>query len=173
MKTAESFDVFEEEWRDLLGCLEKVWVKAERGCQKYRNKFQPWQGKYVALRRRDPLLKYLKQARDADNHSIQEVAEVKPGHTTMNFLNRQGGYIKHLKINSGRIVHYEGDPMIVKSHPTSVEAIRIKNNGQWFNPPIQHMGIPIVSKHPARLGELGISFYESFLAEAEREFFTN
>jgi len=171
MRGAATFEVFEEEWRDLLNCLEKVWVKTERGCQQFRNKFEPWQGRYTALRRKDMLLKYLKQARDADNHSIQEVAEVKPGHTTMNFANPKGGYIHHMEIRNGQLAHYEGDPMIVEKHPPRVEAVRVKNHGKWFNPPTQHLEEPVESPHPAHLGELGIAFYEGFVKEAEELFF--
>lgn len=172
MKSAPSYDIFEEEWRDLLNCLEKVWNKTERGCQHVINKFQPWQGKYSSLRKKDMLLRYLKQARDADNHSIQEVAEIKPGHRTMNFVNPRGGYIKHMEINGSEITHYEGDPMIVTDHPPSIEAIRVKNSGSWYNPPTSHLDEKIKSKHPVVLADLGIRFYEQFLNETERKFFT-
>jgi len=171
MKSAKSFEVFEEEWRDFLNCLEKVWTKAERSCQHVRSTFQPWQGKYTALRRKDMLLRYLKQARDADNHSIQEVAELKPGHKTMNFVNPKGGYIKHMEIRGGNIVHYEGDPMIVVDHPPTVEAIRVQNSGNWYNPPTTHLGRKITSRHPVVLAELGLNFYETFVANAEKKFF--
>lgn len=80
MEAAKDFSSFEEEWRSLLNNLEKVWIKTERACQHIQNKFQPWQGKYSQLRKKDMLLRYLKQARDADNHSVQEVMEKKPGH---------------------------------------------------------------------------------------------
>lgn len=170
MKTAPSFDVFEEEWRDLLNCLEKLWNKVERGCQHERDSFQPWQGKYSSQRKKDMLLRYLKQARDADNHSIQEVAEVKPGHRTMNFVNPMGGYIEHMEIRNGEVVNYRGDPMIVADHPPTVEVVKVKNSGNWYNPPTSHLGKSVKSKHPVLLGELGIQFYEGFLNEADEKF---
>jgi len=170
MKAATSFDVFEEEWRDLLNCLEKLWNKVERGCQHKKDSFQPWQGKYSRERKKDMLLRYLKQARDADNHSIQEVAEVRPGHRTMNFVNPMGGYIDHMEIRNGEVVSYRGDPMIVADHPPTVEAVKVKNSGNWYNPPTSHLGKSVKSKHPVLLGELGIKFYESFLNEAEEKF---
>ncbi|HCZ9307841.1 TPA: hypothetical protein O4G77_004852 [Vibrio alginolyticus] len=36
MKAAPNFEIFEEEWRDFLNCIEKVWNKTERGCQSFR-----------------------------------------------------------------------------------------------------------------------------------------
>jgi len=171
MKNTESFDIFDEEWRDFLNCLEKLWNKTERGCQHVKNKFQPWQGKYTALRRKDMLLRYLKQARDADNHSIQEVAEVKPGRRTMNFANPGGGYIKSMSIRNGQIEHYEGDPMIITDHPATIEAIKVKNSGKWYNPPNTHLNQPVISHHPIVIAELGLSFYECFIKETEVTFF--
>lgn len=170
MRGATSFEVFEEEWRDLLNCLEKLWNKVERGCQHDKNRFQPWQGRFSSLRKKDMLLRYLKQARDADNHSIQEVAEVKPGRRTMNFANPGNGYIEHMEIRNGQVVQYSGDPMIVTDHPPTVEVVKVKNSGSWYNPPASHMGAPLESKHPVLLGELGIKFYEKFLHEADEEF---
>ena len=117
------------------------------------------------------LLRYIKQARDADNHSIQEVAEIKPGHRTMNFVNPRGGYIKHMKIVGGNLVHYEGDPMIVKDHPPTVEAVRVKNSGNWYNPPGTHLDKKLATHHPVEIAEHGLRFYEDFLNEAEKKFF--
>jgi len=171
MKNATSFDVFEEEWRDLLNCLEKLWNKVERGCQHERSTFQPWQGQFSNLRRKDMLLRYLKQARDADNHSIQEVAEVKPAHRTVNFANRDGGYIEHMEIRNGEVVQYRGDPVVVTDHPPVVEAIKVKNSGNWYNPPTSHLDTLVQSRHPVVLGKLGIQFYESYLNEAEEKFY--
>jgi hypothetical protein len=171
MKSAESFDLFDEEWRDFLNCLEKLWNKTERGCLHVKNKFQPWQGKCSSLRRKDMLLRYLKQARDADNHSIQEVSEIKPSHRAMNFANSKGGYIKKMVISNGQVEHYEGDPMVVTDHPATIEAIKVKNSGNWYNPPSTHLGKPVTSTHPAVLAELGLSFYDNFLKETEATFF--
>ena len=170
MKTATSFEVFDEEWRDFLNCLEKAWNKTERGCQPVRNEFQPWQGRFSCLRKKDMLLRYLKQARDADNHSIQEVAKVKPGYRTMNFLNPKGGFIKHMEMRGGAVISYEGDPMVVTDHPPTVEVVRVKNSGHWYNPPTSHLDQPVTSHHPVAIAELGLKFYEKFVNEAEEKF---
>lgn len=171
MKTAKSFDEFESSWRTFLNCLEKAWIKTERCCQPMRAKFQPWQGQYHRLRKKDMLLRYLKQARDADNHSIQDVAKVEPGHRAIRFANPKGGYIKHMEIRGGDIVAYEGDPIVVETKLPQVLAVPVKNNGEWFNPPTSHLGQPVLTLHPAALAELALAFYQKYIAEVEREFF--
>lgn len=175
MKNAKSREEFEEEWRDFLGCLEKVWIKTERCCQPFRHAFEPWQGKYSALRRKDMLLRYLKQARDADNHSIQDVMDVTPGRQIM-AVGEPGGsvHIKRLVFDhSGMVVAYEGNnPLKVTTVFPKVTAVPVKNNGEWCNLPTTHLGNQVENTHPATLASLGLAFYKDFLVEAERKFFT-
>ncbi|MEZ8955719.1 hypothetical protein [Vibrio cyclitrophicus] len=171
MKTAKNFEIFEEEWRDFLNCIEKTWNKTERGCQSVRNKFAPWQGKFTKERKKDSLLKYVKQARDADNHSIQEVSEIKPGNTTMNFVNPKGGYIESMRIVNGNIVEFKGDPMIVRDNPPTIVALKVKNNGNWYNPPREHKGQQLKTQHPVEIAEIALSYYKNFVADAEEKFF--
>lgn len=171
MRNAQSLDEFEAEWREFLTCLEKVWGKVERSCQSVRNKFEPWQGKYHRLRKKDMLLRYLKQARDADNHSIQDFTKIEPGSRSIRFSSPHGGHIKHMEIRSGEIVAYEGDPIVIEDKPPHPVSVPVKNNGEWFNPPTSHLDQPVTSHHPLVLAELGLKFYEVYVNEAERQFF--
>ena len=172
MQNSKSFEEFERNWRFFLGCLEKVWAKTERACQDKRNEFQPWQGQFSRLRKKDMLLRYLKQARDADTHSIQEITEIYPGHTSYKSLNNKSHYIKKMVISNGNISHYEGDPMIqetVMPHPIS---IKVQNNGEWYNPPSKHLENPIENHHPVTLALLGLKFYSDFIHQVESKFFS-
>jgi hypothetical protein len=171
MKTARSLEDFEAEWRIFLNCLEKTWIKAERCCQPFRAKFEPWQRQYYTLRKKDMLLRYLKQARDADNHSVQDVTKVEPGHRAISFVNPRGGYIEHMELRGAEIVAYKGDPLIVEDKPPEPVAVPVKNSGEWYNPPTSHLGKPIASRHPLVLAYAGLEFYEKYVHEVERAFF--
>jgi len=171
MKQANSLEEFEAEWREFLTCLEKVWTKVERSCQTVRNKFEPWQGKYHRLRKKDMLLRYLKQARDADNHSIQDFTKIESGSRSIRFENPKGGYIKHMEIRGGEIAAYEGDPIVVEDKPPQPVAVPVKNNGEWYNSPTSHLGKPITTLHPIVLAEFGLKFYENYVNEVEHQFF--
>jgi hypothetical protein len=52
MRSTDVFEEFVDEWLIFINCLEKVWVKAERECQPFRNIFEPWQGRFHATRKR-------------------------------------------------------------------------------------------------------------------------
>ena len=119
MSQAESFEDLEDEWRIFLGSIEKCWIKAERGCQQIRNQFQPWQGKFARDRKKDPLLKYLKHARNSDHHTIQETLQEKDASSS---LYVEGGpglvTIGNLYIKDGKLVSYKGShPLILENLP--------------------------------------------------------
>ena len=172
MRQAKSMDEFEVEWRAFLNCLEKVWQKVEQSCQHIRVSFEPWQGKYHRLRKKDMLLRYLKQARNADNHSIQELTKLEPGSRGYRFVDRRGGYIKHMEIRNGEVVRYEGDAMIVEETLPHPVVMPVLNNGEWFNPPSSHLEHPISTQHPVDIAEFGAKFYSSYLDEVQMRFFT-
>lgn len=171
MYVSKSMEEFEMEWRTCLNHLEKAWQKTEQCCQQVRTKFQPWQGQFQKLRKKDMLLRYLKQARDADNHSVQDVTTIQPGSRNYKFVNPRGGYIKHMEIRNGQVTHYEGDPMIVEERPPHPIAVSVKNHGEWFNPPTSHLDQPIPIPHPALLAELGIKFYSAYVDQVQDKFF--
>ncbi len=173
MRTARNLERFEEEWRSYLNHLEKVWVKAERACQEIRGEFQVWQGKTSHLRKKDMLLRYLRQARNADNHSIQEVIEHKPGKYTFSVPGGPGVVrIDSLVINNGRVVEYIGSHApIVTNEPPQINVVPVKNSGEWFNPPTSHLNKDVNSKNPIVIAELGLSFYRNWLSELEGTFF--
>jgi hypothetical protein len=78
MRSASDFDSFEDTWRQYLMALRKVWIKTERGCQHVRKRFEPWQGKFKRQRKKAQLLRYLKHARNADEHTIQLILDDVP-----------------------------------------------------------------------------------------------
>lgn len=172
MKNARNMDEFESQWRIFLNAIEKVWQKVEGCCQPMRSAFQPWQGRYHVFRKKDMLLRYIKQARDADNHSIQEITAVQAGSRSLRFANPRGGYIKHMEIKGGEVVNYEGDPMIFEDRPPHPIAVRVKNHGEWFNPPSTHLGQPVANHHPVLLAELAYKFYASYVESVAQRFFS-
>ena len=171
MKQAKSMEEFRRAWGHFLDAIEKLWNKSEPCCISVRPTFQPWQGRYHRLRKKDMLLRYLKQARDADNHSVQEITAVEPGRRAMRFANPRGGFVKRLEVRNGEIVRYEGDPMIIEDTVPHPIAVRVLNGGEWFNPPTSHLDQPVPSHHPVLLAEMGVAFYRSYLEEIRTEFF--
>ena len=176
MNKSNSLEEFEDEWRIFLGAIEKCWVKAERICQPIQNRFQPWQGTYIKLRKSDHLLKYLYHARHSDQHSVQEMIEQKKAHkfTTI------GGpgdsvHIEHLSFDeTGKISSYQGShPMVHNFLPQRVELLRVLSSKKWYQPPRKHLDIVLPWPAPGDVAVLGLKFYKDFLISIKEEFFNN
>ncbi len=173
-KKAKDLNEYEKHWLNFLGHIEKLWKKSERECQPFKNKFQPWQGKFIKLRRTDQLLKYIKNCRDVDNHLIESVVEKTNSKTTLNPADRsKPHFIKNLKIGKEGF-EYEGDPMEINFTPASIKCLPVKNSGVEYNVPQKHLKRKLSHPdNPIFIGELGIKFYKDYLTQIENKFKKN
>jgi hypothetical protein len=153
MRSASDLDGFEDAWRQYLGALQKVWVKTERGCQHVRESFEPWQGKFKRQRKKDQLLRYLKHARNADQHSLQLILDDIPKQT----------------VKAGGDTVYVGN-LVVTIAPR-IELRPVEDSGKWYNPPVEHLGKALAERDPLKVAELGLTFYAGLVEQAARKFF--
>ncbi|MBI6118332.1 hypothetical protein [Salegentibacter maritimus] len=150
---------FESNWVDFLINLEKIWKKSELECQEIPQ-FQPWQGKYKRERKKDPLLRYLKNARDADQHSIQPITEEK-------------GYEAKIISPLEGAIYTEGDIIEIKAEfkEPRIETNKFNNRGVVYQPPEKHLDHYLTNpKDPIELAELGIKYYEEYLSQIREKF---
>jgi hypothetical protein len=167
MKTATDMRIRLEHWLDFMRAIERVWNKAE-GHFSRSPKWQPWRGRYVRLRKQDPLLIYLAQARNVEEHSSEPSAVAVPGGFSIG-RGAKSVYIEKLRIDgSGRVAEYRGSHPIEIQHPTVAPA-GIDNRGVRYEPPTSHLGNPVQAE-VIPMAELGLAFYRDFLNAAETEF---
>ncbi|MNP55202.1 hypothetical protein D3C76_1498230 [compost metagenome] len=118
------------------------------------------------------LLRYLKHARDADNHTIQDLAELQPGYTSIDFVGGGGGYIEYMELDAQKgLVAYRGTPVQQTVVPPQPIAVPVQTCGHWYNPPTSHMGSVVHDLNPLNLAQLGLTFYADFVDQVERKFF--
>ncbi|MEE9684018.1 hypothetical protein V4841_08365 [Lelliottia amnigena] len=174
MISAESYEEYEESWSDFLNRLEKIFEKLDKACFPIRSKFISLISKENMLRGSDPLLQYLKQARNADTHTIQEIAQRVPGSYAVGFdttHDGKGTYIESLKIVNGSVTEYKGShPLVVTFTPESVEVKEVVNRQQRYAPPATHLGKPLDTLHPTDLAKLGIEFYQQLFDKVKAAF---
>ena len=175
MTNAQSIEDLEDEWKIYLNAIEKVWVKAERGCQHVRNRFQPWQGTFTKDRKKDALLKYIKHARNSDQHTIEEVMQKKDASSSMYVEGGEGvTHIDRLVIKNGSLVEYRGNkPLVIENLPNRVELLRVKDSNKWYNPPKSHKQVRLHWPAPVDVAVLGLEYYRDFVNQAELKFFAN
>ena len=173
MTKSSSIEDLEDEWKIFLNSIEKCWVKTERSCQNVRNKFQPWQGKFTKERKKDPLLRYIKHARNSDQHTIQEGMEKKDASRSMYVEGGPGiTHIERLEIKNGKLVEYKGNkPLTIENLPNRVELLRVKDGSKIYNPPKSHKSIKLLWPAPVDVAVLGLEYYRDFISQVELKFF--
>jgi hypothetical protein len=148
-------------WNNFVTYLDAVYTKSERGCQDIKNKFQPFQGYYKTQRRVDPVLRFLKESRDAAQHSIDllcvmEVTGYAEGcYFTVESTDEHGNKI----LENRPILNLE------------TKLRTFSNRGIAYTPPKLHLGKYISNpRSPLEVGELGVKFYSNYIDEINTEF---
>ena len=174
MSKAESIEVLEGYWKRYLTHLERTWNKAEAHFSR-SPKWSGWHGKYVKLRKQDQLLRYLVQARNTDEHSIDEITEAKRGFTGINGAGPGGRlYLEGISCDKfGRVTLRTPDPFVVTVVPSKVHLLPIKNRGVTYPPPAEHLGLQIDANNLISMARMGVDFYSEFLSAADSFFVTS
>lgn len=177
MASTMSFSDFEEAWQIFLYRIQRAWERCERKISK-ENGFQQWFIPYKKLRKNDSLLVFLKQARDAETHAVSGTI-VKPLELLLQDKFNRPFHIDKidftfkdgvLEIDIKTPDHFLEYDLDVK--PSDPKLVKFKNRGIEYNPPQKHLGNPIENLHPVVAAKLGLSFYRSFICEAEAKYST-
>jgi len=70
MSKAKDRVTFEREWNEFVDALEEAWNRFYEEGKRLSSKFPPWAGKYIKIRKKDPLLSYLINARHKSQHVL-------------------------------------------------------------------------------------------------------
>ncbi len=172
MRGAASFAEFEDQWSAFLGALERIWVKAERECRDFRDHFEPWQRPYSAARKSDELLSYLHHARNASNHTIQEIAQHQ-GTDVVITANPEGPWEPMRNV----IIYAEGFGTVetrgavpVVQLVERIGLLPVEDRGVSYNTPTSHLGNALARRDPLTIAELGLRYYADFLNGIEKTF---
>lgn len=169
MREAKSLDEFEEHWKEFLGRLERVWNKAFSHFGK-SPKWSGWKGKAEGLRKTDPLLSYLVNARGAEEHTVNEIVGREPGGIGINAAEGNSFYIERMEINDGNIFIQSPQRIRVDFIPARTTLLLITNRGRTYPVPTAHLGAAVDPNNVIQIAEAGAQFYEGFLAQVEGYF---
>lgn len=145
------FDAFETAWRGFLNKIERVWNKTQAGMCVHTG-WRRLESEIENLRKTDPLLCYLRHARNADEHSIQDVA-------------------REWDANQ-RTVRVTSTTLKVQWDPWDRPLLPITNRGIRYHPPDTHLGQPLRGEwnkgvaEPIVVAGLAIDFYRQVLDRA-------
>lgn len=169
MKNAQSFADFEEHWKNLLHQVERCWTKASSKYGSLSN-WRAFRDKYESLRRNDPLLAYMKNARDADEHTVDDIVSHEPGGIGINPAEGNSLYIERMEINRGLISIESPQRIRVDFIPGKTKLLPVNKRDGTYAAPTSHLGDAIDPDNVADVAERAIGFYEKVLDEAESAF---
>lgn len=141
------FFEYQKEWRKFLRRIERVWVKTQAAVHGMPN-WQQIESEVSRLRKKDPLLHYLQQARNVDEHTISELAE---------------DWEPRLEVKQ------TGNKVEIRWQPWDRPLLPVKNRGVTCDPPKTHLGKSIEhlkgkgKAEPRVVAELALRFYCHFL----------
>ena len=194
MRGAIDLNALEIHWQDFLFRLERSWNKSV-SYMKANPRFHGWSERGYAeeLRKHDPLLSYLRNARGADEHTVEAIVSWEPGAITVIPVDRKSMMNIEVWIpyeNGGAIgvtangasslsaatllTRIPEEKQVVANQPVSVDfrpaklrLIQITNRGRTYHPPASHLGKPLNELGPIEAAELGMTFYECYYRKAE------
>ncbi|MBA3729484.1 MAG: hypothetical protein H0W92_01555, partial [Sphingomonas sp.] len=119
LKAAEEWGDFESAWTRLIVSLNTVYSILEQSVKGYPKSYA-WFGAEKHNRRVDEVLSYLHHARNANEHGIRQILELRPGGVGIGHPSGSV-FIKELRVGPGGIEKLEGwgpdgSPLVVRSY---------------------------------------------------------
>jgi hypothetical protein len=142
-------------WANFLVTFERIFTRLEAAAG---GKGNAWFGKVEQYRRTDPLLSYLRHARNVDEHGIKAVAEPMPGRI---------GEVSAEPMDMER--PEAGMRVFLEVRDPHLALVDVKDRGVIYPVPTSFRGDPISAAHPMNVGLLGLSYADEVLTEARRQ----
>ncbi|WP_156464972.1 hypothetical protein [Mesorhizobium sp. Root552] len=191
LRTSETFRDFSDNWYVFLTSAKNIYTVLDQGA-KTSPQSRQWFGAKKQIRKDDPLLQYLYEARNDDEHGLGSSVSLKaekheigvslPGYSNSIVLN--GGPFRNVRISGfGTAVVFEGvspprdlkvtsldgKPILARRTPATTVLAEIAARGdRKYSPPTSHLGKEIPDASPTGVADMAISYLEGLLKEAER-----
>ena len=176
-RSAGNFENFASHWAEFLIHTGSVLNQLEAGA-KQTPQARQWYGQQRAAGKRDPLVSYMHQARNAEEHEPDATTKHKPPSLSINLRDNPGGF----KIDR-MIAERDGDQFQI-----SGSARRLSDNGPLtirhsvggpilvpvtdqykattYHPPEEHLGKPLRDKTPIAIADLYLTYLEGLVRQA-------
>ena len=172
IKASSSYQEFEPAWAGLLIALNTVHSVLEQSAQASAESRQ-WYDRKKLERKSDPLLQYVHQARNADEHGIEPIAVHVPGAMSIG-PNGESVHIDYMEISpngrvEGRFIPVDGKFPTIGFTAPHVRLAPVKNRGVTYDPPREHLGQKLTNgASPLDVATMAFQYHEVLIAEASK-----
>jgi hypothetical protein len=172
----QNYESFTDIWYTFLVAAKGVYICLEQGAKSSPQSRQ-WYGSKKQERKNDPLLQYLFQARNDDEHGIEPVTNFVPGRIGIGVSKPDSSrdmIFGGIKFRDGVLtiedaVAHDGKPIYVEHEPPHARLSPVASRGNVvYQPPKSHLGKPLESDLPVTVGQAAFAYLSSLVDDAER-----
>lgn len=171
MANATLLSELQSAWETYVFRLERAWDRTERITRAVAGRdAQSWISVNSKLRRTDPLLVYLRQARNAETHAISTSIAMDRVLSLSDRFGRPFSIkdvtmsIRDKTLTIDVTSHDIGIEWAGKLEPGDPYLQAIVNRGKSYEPPGLHLGNRLVDRHPVAVATRGLNFYKGAYA---------
>lgn len=178
LQKATSYTEFSDHWYVFLTAWKGIYTTLEQGA-KASPQARQWFGAKQQERRKDNLLQYVYQARNDDEHGLNTVTKLDPGHVAIGVKANPGENLNMIideirfdangvRVSSAK--DFNGNPIptfteIRGAHPVLI-SVRDRG-GNTYAPPSMHLGKKLPDQEPLTIAEAAYAYASDLLSEAE------
>jgi hypothetical protein len=172
IKASHDFPSFSSAWTDFLLAANGIYTALELGATENARARQ-WFGRKKAERRTDPLLRYVHQARNADEHGLEPIAEHVGGSLAIGVSGP--GFARGIRLDGSletglRVQSLDGLPVRIQQtfpHPKLI-TVHDSRFGDSFDPPTSHLGNDLPNDSPFTVASFALAYLSSLVDEASK-----
>lgn len=172
MQASNDMEAFHDSWYTFLTATKNIYECLKTGANTTTPQSRQWYGEKARERREDPLLQYVYEARNADEHGL--ASSVVRRNASVAIGVRRPGYTSSISVKSGpdgslRVTSNDDKPILFETRPAHVVLVPVTARGNRIHPPpAQHLGKPIDGSEPIPVAEHALNYLEALVEEASK-----
>lgn len=150
-------------WTDFILACGVIFSALEKGA-KSNPKSTFWYGTKKHIRKTDPLLSYIRDARNAEEHGIDQITKVAAKSIV---LKHQGSAVTLRSDGKNwNVERVSGPPFEWQEPKLVLQTVYDDRFNQKSDPPKSHLGIDLGDQEPKTVSALALTYVESLIREA-------
>ena len=171
LEACRDYETFTQIWFTFLNASKSVYTVLEQGA-KASARSRQWFGAKAEERRRDPLLQYVYQARNNEEHGLLSSSEHVPGSLAIGV--NKPGFSAQIRFDTDAskglvATSLDGKPVLIEQTLPHVKLIRVHGRDaarEIYDPPEMHGGLKIADTSPLGVAKLMVTYLAAMVSEA-------
>lgn len=172
LAASQQYEEFSDTWYTFLVATKNVYTVLEQG-SKVTPQSRQWFANVRQARKDDELLQYLFEARNDDEHGLDNSTEHVPGSLAIGVARE--GYSNSVRLNgtlgpggSFNVESLDGKPVLIEQTLPHARLVSVQARGnRTINPPLSHLGVRLHDTSPVAVATLGLTYLTALVDDAE------